>query len=151
MLWLEKIYDSGSTAALNSNSLFCFLSRVSSPHQVKHCEPPTPSPSCLLTSSLLSLETSPNTPKSLNPTRPHLPNAIQLLQLVPPLPHGGPKACTLTAIGCPGLFGARTPLAPPASPAPGEREGLRWCEHRRSPLGLLPTPGDGGGGRRGGR
>lgn len=90
-------------------------------------------------------------PLPQNHTWPHLPNPIRQLPLALPLPHGGPKARPLTAIGCPGLHGARTPLAPPAAPAPGEREGLGWRQHRCGPLGLLPTPGDGDGGRRGGR
>lgn len=97
------------------------------------------------------LEAPPTTLKSPNPTCQHLPNSLRQLQLAPLLPHGGPKARPLTAIGCPGLYGACAPLAPPASPAPGEREGLRWCQHRRGPLGLLPAPGDAGGGRCGGR
>lgn len=136
---------------IQTRSSLCSLSRVSSPHQVKHCEPPTPSPPSLLSSSPLSLEAPPTTLKSPNPTCQHLPNSLRQLQLAPLLPHGGPKARPLTAIGCPGLYGARAPLAPLASPAPGEREGLRWCQHRRGPLGLLPAPGDAGGGRCGGR
>lgn len=129
------------------------LSLVS--HQVKHSEPPTvpppplPLPLSFLPPSLHGRQPPPS--ESLIPARPNLPNPIRQLPLAPPLPHGGPKARPLTAIGCPGLHGALAPLAPPTAPAPGEREGLGWCQHRRGPLGLLPAPGDGGGGRRGGR
>lgn len=105
-------------------SLSLSSSRVSCLYQVKHCDP-LPS----------------------NPVWSQLPKPRHPL----PLPHGGATARPLTATGCPGLHGARTPLAPPAAPTPGEREGLGWRQHRRGPLGVLPAPGDGDSGRRGGR